>query len=196
MLTPFIFLITYILMDLSRPGYSLFTKAVSELSSVDAPNKWIWNIFGYIVPGILISIYAIGLFKSVTGKKANKPPLYGILLSGSFMALSGVFPGDFDDRASPTMLVHTIGSFGSYVFFLIGAFTYPKQMKKTKYWKSAIKPTLIFTYLTIIFGAWVFLFPNMPALGQRIVFFFYFLWIFYTAIKLYNQPIHRNRALT
>lgn len=195
MLAPFVFFVTYTIMALSRPEYSLLTKAVSELGSLDAPNKWIWNIFGYIVPGILISIYAIGLFKRVADKKANKLPLYGILLSGSFMALSGIFPGDFDDRASLTMLLHTIGSFGSYLFFLVGAFTYPKQMKKTTYWKAAIKPTLIFTYLTIVFGAWVFFFPNIPALGQRIVFFFYFLWIFYTAIKLYSQPTPKQSDL-
>jgi hypothetical protein len=104
------------------------------------------------------------------------------------MIISGIFPGDFDNRESVTMLLHTLGSFGSYIFFLVGAFTYPKLIGKTDYWKSAKKPTLIFTYLTIIFGAWVFVFPNIPAFGQRIVFVFYFLWILFTAIKLYNTP--------
>jgi len=85
------------------------------------------------------------------------------------------------------MLFHTIGSFGSYIFFLIGAFTYPGQMKKTDYWKQSIKPTLIFTWLTIVFGAWPFVFPNIPALGQRLVFFFYLFWIFYTALRLYKR---------
>lgn len=104
------------------------------------------------------------------------------------MTLSGIFPGNFDDRQSMTMILHTIGSFGSYLFFLIGAFTYPKQMRKSEYWKQAIKPTLIFTWLTILFGGWVFVFQNYPAVGQRIVFVFYFLWIAFTAYKLYNQP--------
>jgi len=186
--TPIVFLTTYIIMSSIRPEYSMFTKAISELGSVDAPKKWIWNSLGYILTGLLIAIYAFGLYKNMAIEKSSKLPLYGILLSGIFMAISGIFPGDFDNKQSTTMLLHTVGSFGSYIFFLVGAFTYPKLMGKTDYWKSAKKPTLIFTYLTIIFGTWVFVFPNIPALGQRIVFFFYFSWILFTAIKLYNKP--------
>ena len=186
--TPIVFLTTYIIMSSIRPEYSMFTKAISELGSLDASNKWLWNSFGYILTGILIAIYAIGLYKNVAVTKSSKLPLYGILLSGVFMTVSGIFPGDFDNRESTTMLLHTVGSFGSYIFFLIGAFTYPKQMRKNEYWKQAIKPTLIFTWLTILFGSWPVIFPNMPALGQRITFLFYYLWITYTAIKLYIQP--------
>ncbi|WP_084273464.1 DUF998 domain-containing protein [Maribacter antarcticus] len=186
--TPIVFLTTYLIMSSIRPEYSMFTKAISELGSLDASNKWLWNSFGYILTGILIAIYAIGLYKNIAVTKSSKLPLYGILLSGVFMAISGIFPGDFNNRQSTTMLLHTLGSFGSYIFFLIGAFTYPKVMSKTEYWKNAKTPTLIFTYLTIVFGAWVFIFPNMPALGQRITFLFYFLWITYTAIRLYRQP--------
>lgn len=184
---PIVFLTSYIIISSIRPEYSMFTKAISELGSVDAPKKWIWNSFGYILTGLLIAIYAFGLYKNMAIEKSSKLPLYGILLSGIFMAISGIFPGDFDNRKSTTMLLHSVGSFGSYIFFLIGAFTYPKLMNKTDYWKRATKPTLIFTYLTIVFGAWAFILPSIPALGQRIVFFFYFLWIFYTAIKLLNQ---------
>lgn len=170
--TPILFWLTYIILSSTREGYSLFTKAVSELGSVDVPNKWIWNSIGYILTGLLISIYSIGLYKNIAIERASKWPLYGLFLSGIFMAISGVFPGDFDDRQSATMLLHSIGSFGSYIFFLIGAFTYPKLMKKTVFWSNAKRPTLIFTYLTIVFGAWPFVMPDIPALGQKIVFFF------------------------
>lgn len=189
--TPITFLATYLIMSSIRPEYSMFTKAISELGSVDAPNKWLWNFFGYMLTGIFIAIYSIGLYKNVAVTKSSKLPLYGILFSGIFMTISGIFPADMDDRQSTTMLLHTVGSFGSYIFFLIGAFTYPKLMNKSDYWKKAKKPTLFFTFLTIVFGAWPFIFHNIPALGQRIVFVLYFLWILYTAIKLYN---HRKES--
>lgn len=185
--TPILFLTIYIVMSSIRPEYSMLTKAISELGSIDAPNKWMWNFFGYILTGILIAIYSFGLYRNIALTKSSKLPLYGILFSGIFMAVSGIFPADMDDRQSTTMLLHTVGSLGSYIFFLIGAFTYPKLMDKTDYWKRAKRPTLIFTFLTILFGAWPFVFPNIPGLGQRIVFFFYFAWIFYTGIKLYNN---------
>ncbi len=191
-----IFWIAYFLMSSLRPDYSLFTKAISELGSVDAPYKWIWNVFGYIIPGVLIAIYSVGLYRNVAIAKTSRLPLFGIALSGIFMSLSGIFPGDFDDRESFTMLMHTIGSIGSYIFFLIGAFTYPKLMNKTAYWKRAKAPTLTLTFLTIIFGAWSFVFPNIPAAGQRIVFLLYFLWIAYTATKFYRQPPENEGRLT
>jgi hypothetical membrane protein len=177
-----------------RPGYSFLTKAISELGSLDAPDKWTWNILGYIIPGILISIFSFGLYKNIAPPGASKMPLIGTATSGVFMSISGVFPGDFDNKQSSIMLLHTIGSVGSYLFFLIGAFNYPKQMKKSKYWKKAIKPTLIFTWMTIIFGSWVFVFPRYPAVGQRIVFMFYFLWITYTAYKLYKVKDSTSNA--
>ena len=80
------------------------------------------------------------------------------------------------------------GSFGSYVFFLIGAFTYPKLIKKDNYWKSSNKLLLTFVWLTIFFGNWPFVFPNYPSVGQRIVFFFYFAWIIFASYKLYKFP--------
>lgn len=191
-----LFWVTYIVMSNLRADFNLFHKAISELGSLDAPNKWTWNILGYVLPGILIAIYSFGLFMDISKGEGSKVPLVGFVFSGLFMSLSGIFPGDFDNKQSTTMLLHTIGSFSSYIFFLIGAFTYPKLMNKNDYWKSAKRPTLIFTFSTIIFGAWPFIFPNNPALGQRIVFFFYLLWIFYTAIKLYNRPQEKVQLLS
>lgn len=188
MIAPVLFWITYFIMAGARPEYNFYTKAISELGSVDAPHKWTWNILGYGVPGLFISIYGYGLFQSVSLNTGSKLPLIGIMLSGLFMALSGIFPGDFDNKQSVTMLVHTIGSFGSYLFFLVGAFTYPQQMKRSSYWQKAVKLLLVFTWLSILFGAWPFLFPATPAVGQRFVFLFYFSWIFYTALKLYREP--------
>jgi hypothetical membrane protein len=171
-----------------RPEYNLFHKAISELGSLDAPNKWTWNICGYILPGVLIAIFSFGLYKAISNQQGSKAPLIGFVLSGLFMSLSGVFPADMENRQSITTLLHMARSFGSYLFFLVGAFTYPKLMKKSGHWKKSIKPTLLFTWLTILFGNWFLIFPNIPSVGQRFVFLFYFMWIFYMAIQLYKQP--------
>lgn len=189
---PVLFGVAYLLMASQRPEYSFLTKAISELGSVDAPNKWYWNVFGYILPGVLISIFSIGLYKSMAQRPSSRLPLIGIFFSGLFMAISGIFPGDFDDRTSTTMILHSIGSFGCYLFFLMGAFTYPKLMRESKYWKAAIVPSLTLVWLTIVFGSWPFIFSEMPGVGQRIVFLLYFLWIAINAFKLYNyKPINK-----
>jgi hypothetical membrane protein len=181
------FLFFYLILSSIRPGYSFLTKAISELGSIDAPHKWWWNISGYIIPGIMVSIFSIGLYECVSPNGKNKFPLIGIFGSGVFMSFAGIFPADMENRQSLTSLLHYVGSFGSYIFFLIGAFTFPKQMRRSVYWTTAVKPALLFAWLTILFGAWPFIFPHMPGAGQRFVFFFYFLWIFYTAWQLYKS---------
>jgi hypothetical membrane protein len=183
---PILFWTTYFVMSGIRPEFSFKTKAISELGSVDAPHRWFWNVFGYILTGLLIAVYTYGLFKSISKPGRNKLPLIGFVLSGLFMSLSGIFPIDMEDRQSVTSLLHTVGSFGSYIFFLLGAFTFPKQMKDSAYWTTSIRPTVAFTWLTILFGSWAMVFPMMPGVGQRIIFFFYLLWFFYTALKLYK----------
>ena len=49
------------------------------------------------------------------------------------MMLSGIFPANMDNRQSTTTILHMVGSYGSYLFFLIGTFTYPKLMKQSTY---------------------------------------------------------------
>ena len=189
---PFLLWTTYFIMANQRSEYSFLYKQISELGALDAPNKWIWNVFGYMIPGILISIYSIGLYQSMSEKKSSKLPLIGIFLTGFFMTFSGVFPADMDNRSSATTILHMVGSYGSYIFFLVGTFTYPKLMKKSSYWRCGNKLLLFFVWMTIVFGFWYYVFPNIPSVGQRITFFFVFAWITYTAVKLYRLPKRIN----
>lgn len=190
--TPVLFWTTYFIMANARPEYSFLHKAVSELGSLDAPHKWTWNILGYILPGILMAVYSFGLYKNISTPHSSKLPLIGFVGSFLLLSLSGIFPADMDNKSSTATIFHYVGAIGSYIFFLLGALTYPKQMKKSAYWKKAIKPTLLFTAITFVFGNWPFVFPQMPAVGQRFVFFFYLFWVFYTAILLYKQPIENS----
>ena len=185
---PILLWTTYFIMANQRPEYSYLYKQISEFGALDAPNKWTWNIFGYIIPGILISIFSIGLYKSMAIKNSSKLPLIGIFLMGFFMMLSGIFPANMDNRQSTTTILHMVGSYGSYLFSLIGTFTYPKLMKQSTYWKNSNLLLKFFVWSTIVFGFWYYAFPNIPSVGQRITFFFVFAWIFYTAIKLYKLP--------
>lgn len=83
-------------MSSMRSEYSHLTKAISELGSVDAPNLWYWNTLGYVLPVLFISLLGVGLITRFP--KLSKIPGYALVASGLFMALSGVFPGDFENR--------------------------------------------------------------------------------------------------
>ena len=193
-IAPAIFIITYLIMAGIRPEYSHYTKAISELGSVDAYNRMTWNLIGYILVGSLISLFGFGLYRGVARETegGTKLPLYGLILSGAFMALSGIFPGNFEDRTSMTMVMHAVGSIGSFFFFLLAAFTYPTVLNKTYFWKKAHIPSIGIAVLCIVSG---FLRTGeMPGIGQRIGFLLFFIWIWYMAWMLfrYGQEIEEQ----
>lgn len=187
-ITPCWFLLVYMVMSSLRPEYSHLTKAISELGTVNAPNRWYWNIFGYIMPGLAIAALGIGLKAEFNTR--SMLPSYALLLSGLFMALSGIFPADLQNRTSFTTTMHLVGAFGSFIAFLIAGFWYPTIFKSNQAWHALAWPTLTLVVLSIATG---FLREGpMPGLGQRLTFAFYFCWIFLVGHRLYRN--NRFRA--
>ncbi len=181
---PLLFVSAYLLAAAARPEFNHFTKAVSELGSVHAPNAGFWNLLGFICPGLLIAFFALGLHQAVGQDSEGRLPFYALFLSGILMALAGLFPGDFEHRTSFTMIMHAVGTFGSFIAFLVAAFTYPLYLRKSDFWEKTIVPSLTLTWLCILSG---FLRTGMPpGIGQRVGFAFYFLWIAFMAINLYR----------
>lgn len=180
--TPFWFVIVYFAMSSLRPEYNHFTKAISELGSVDAPNKWAWNIGGYIITGLGIALLGIGLARQFRGAKNSRWVSLPLIASGLFMAMSGVFPGDFDNRSSITMILHTIWSIGSFMGFLIAGFATPALLRRLPGWRAYALPSLIIVILAIASG--VLRSGNAPGLGQRIGFALVFGWVVLIGIGL------------
>ncbi|HEY5808992.1 MAG TPA: DUF998 domain-containing protein, partial [Povalibacter sp.] len=77
------------------PGYSHYTKAVSELGAFGAPHALAWNLAGFVLPGILLAICGSGVALAVDGRRT---PLFWLLvLSGLSLAGAGVFPAEMHD---------------------------------------------------------------------------------------------------
>lgn len=174
--TPFWFLAVYLIMAGLRPDYSYLTKAISELGSVYAPHRWLWNILGYVMPGLAIALLGVELKAefSDTGR-LTWIPAFALSASGLFMMLGGIFPGNFIHRAAPTMVMHTIGSLGSYAAFLIAGFWLPFLFRRHRNWRWLGWPSLALVLCTFPLGSLER--GHTPGLGQRLVFTCYFLWI-------------------
>ena len=179
------FWVTYLIMSSIRTEYTHFHKAVSELGSVDASNAIIWNLIGFILVGIFICVFAIGLHKSISNGTNGRVAFYPLFACGIFYACAGLFPADMENRTSLITILHLIGSMGSGLFFVVAVFAYISPMRASHYWKSAVIPSLILVLLFIASG---FLRSGeTPALGQKIGFFFFFLWLGFMAFKLYSH---------
>jgi hypothetical membrane protein len=177
--------LTIIVMAELRGDYNHTHRAISELGSVGAPHKWIFNMLGYFVPGILVALFAYALkneFSDVSNLKTY--PFYFFMLSGIFLSLAGIFPGDLAHRTSATTIMHLIGSFGGGLMWLICGLTLWWQLKKKAGWKAVAWLTFIIPFVTIILMG---LTPkNTPGIAQRIGFAGNYLFILLLAIKQWN----------
>ncbi len=174
--TPLWFLAIYLVMSDMRPEYSHSRDAISELGSLDAPNIWAWNIFGYILPGLVIALLGTGLKRefSPLGRVATIP-FVALMASGLFMTLSGVFPANMADFESVTTVVHIIGSTGCFIAFLVAGFWLPFCFRRRISWHWLAWPSLALVVGSIVTG---FLRSgDMGGVGQRLTFSCFFLWV-------------------
>jgi hypothetical membrane protein len=184
-----IFWVTYFTMSTIRPDYYHKYKAVSELGSVGAPNGVAWNLIGFIFVGFLISLFSVGLYKSISVSGKGKIAFGFLFGSGLLWALAGIFPGDFEDRTSLTMILHAIASLGSGLFFVLSIFIYIPAMQSSPYWQKSVLPSVLIAILFILSG---FLRSgSAPALGQKIGFFIFFLWLSFMSYKLFRETANK-----
>ncbi len=119
---------------LRTDGYDHLHKAVSELGSVDAPHRWVFNGLGYILPGLSIGYLALGLRRHWAAR--HPVFVYSLLLSGLFLIVAGVFLMDMNDRQSYTSMVHTTGSVGSGLSWLGCGFSRWRALRNEPAWRN------------------------------------------------------------
>lgn len=168
--------------ELRTDGYNHFHKAVSELGSLDAPNKWFFNILGYITPGILITIFSLNLLKEFRSDPIKSYPFYLLAFSGFLMAFAGLFPADMDNRESIVTVLHSIGSLGGGICWLLCTLTIWWQLKKRDDWRYIAIATFLIPFIMII--AMSFVSENTPGISQRIGFLANYIFILILAGKL------------
>lgn len=189
LVTPLWFLAVYLIMSTMRPDYSHTDRAISELGSLDAPNLWAWNILGYILPGLVIALLGVGLRREflLQGRGAAIAS-FAVVAVGLLMALSGAFPANMADFKSTTTLIHTIGSFGCYVAFLVAGFWLPATFRRASSWRWVAAPSLALVIASIATG---FLrFADMQSIGQRLTFTCFFLWVALVGFALSRANSH------
>lgn len=96
-----------------RPGYDHVTKAISELGAIGAPNMLAWNLVGFVLTGILLTLAGDEI-----GRAAGRPIARLLLvLSGLAFAATGV-PADMSSYQAPTTIAHLSASLVSLATWL------------------------------------------------------------------------------
>lgn len=181
-----------IMAELRSDGYNHFHKAISELGSLDAPQKWIFNSLGYIIPGFLFFLFSKFLRDDFMKDDVKSYPFYFLMLAGLFQLLAGIFPLDLVNRNSTLTIFHSIGSLGSGIFWLVAALTIWWQLRKRNGWKRVAIVLFLIPFITILVVS--FIPKDLPGLAQRITFSGYYLYLMILATKqIVSTPISKIR---
>ncbi len=138
---PIIFAVVALVHSLLRPDHSLVTHPVSALAA--GPSGWLQNA-NFLLFGVLMIAYAIGLHLGVRPTKWGVVGVTFLVLSGVGLLWGGVFPatdatGAFDgDR-----LLHVPGFIMTFLGGGIGLIVMSRRMARDSRWKSLATYALV-----------------------------------------------------
>lgn len=177
-------------------GYSHATKAVSELGAIEAPFALAFNIVGFILPGVLIIVFASRLIQK---GESNRGPIL-LAMSGACLALAGLAPADMLDDEALTTILHAAGAIGSGVFWVFALFWVGPLLCERFGLQIWGRLTPWFSLFLMANVGWQVSFRMtgivMPGWGQRIAFFGYFLWFAVTGLLLRRHATDERRGVS
>jgi hypothetical protein len=151
----------------AHPGYEHGTKAVSELGATGAPNALAWNLIGFLLPGLLLALFGVGVGKAVRERRTG---LY-LALSGLAFAATAA-PADMENLKSPLSLAHILASLMVFLFWLPACL---RLLKRTT--PELRRITVLFLLFALAAVAIRFTPLLLPGWGQRLSFLAYFGWV-------------------
>ncbi len=187
-----LFVLSALFFGVLTPGYSHFANAISELGMEKSIYSTAFNFLGFMLVGILVVLFAIGLYMKLHPAPGSiiVPLLVGI--SGIGFAGLGLFPAENDFQPSIKTSLHFLVVSMNFLPFLVAAFFYALRMNKTPYWKRWSLFSAIVGMIAIAsFFIPVAILPT--GLSQRVGLGAYFIWVLVMSWGLYEVAGHQTQ---
>lgn len=181
-----VFAVALLLFSAATPGYSNVTNAVSELGIGGTRPALAWNLFGFILPGVLIMIFSLAVFRGLRAVRGAAFPAVLVALTGAGWTGLGVFPADEGFRPTFATTLHFVMVSVNYLPFVLCAFAMPIVLRREQAWRTWVVFSVVagLTAISSFFipGHWV-----GPGASQRIGIGAYFVWLSGTALTLHGR---------
>ena len=171
---------------LRSDDYTHGTKAVSELGAAGAPNAALFNLFGFVLPGLLI----VMLGWQIRRQAGPGTPLTGpilLMLSGATLSATGLFPADLDAHGSLQTTVHLVAALLSGILWAV-ALPWLGPLLRHLGREALGRATPWFALFLLANVLWQAAFQSgvhiPPGWGQRLGFLGYFLWAALAGLSL------------
>ena len=137
---PGIFTVVALVHSLLRPDHSLVALPISALAV--GPSGWVQNM-NFIISGVLISAYPIGLHLGVRRTRWGMLGPAILVLSGLGVVLAGVFPAvDASGAFSNDQVGHTVAVFMTFLGAGIGLISLSRRLAGDPSWGNLAPYTL------------------------------------------------------
>ena len=168
-----LFWLASIVLAALRPSYSHVANTISELGAIGTPNATLWNVFGFVVPGILLAVTGATIAHAANADRSVSRTLAigSLLLSGLAIAGQGVMPAAMANGIADVTDASTRGHFISSLIsggaWALGVLLLLRPMRRNPFWRDLHVVSAALVVLT--FGAAIGLRGMVPdGLAQRI----------------------------
>ncbi len=192
---PIVFILAEVIAAASQPSYNFVRDSISSLALT--PLGWIQTI-GFLAIGLLIEIFAAGLFLNMRRKAGFGTSItllgffgFGLLLIGAFRAdpVGGMHTveGTIHDTASEAVL---------WLFFFAVLLLLP-SLKGDPLWRGTFHYTVVACLLSLALILGYLFLPGKPGwlgLYERVLIGIAIVWVEVVAIQLLILSIRRKRG--
>jgi hypothetical membrane protein len=172
-----------------RPSYSHMVNSISELGALGTPNAILWNVFGFIIPGLLLAVTGNAIADSINSA-SSKPgkiarwllPLFGMTIAGQ-----GCLPAKMANGEPVVASWHTRGhliiSLVSGIAWILAALILAVPIKRNSDWGGMFYVNIV-AVLLVIGGSFALRGILPDGLAQRVVDAVVFTWFILMSLKL------------
>jgi hypothetical membrane protein len=170
-----------------RPSYSHSANAVSELGALRTPNALLWNVIGFIAPGLLLAIAGGAVAASVAPERRLTVPFWLLVISGLGFAGTGFIPAEIENGValvtSPYTRGHFIASLVHGIGWFAAALGLVRPMRRNPDWRGLAYVNVALALLTLL-ASLALRGSLSDALVQRVAGAIYFAWFVVMSVKL------------
>ena len=190
---PVMFTTTVFIVGLLRHSYDHSTQFISELGETGGEHSNIMNYFGFMIPAILILVFALKLLLSHSKTKLTYLASILVVVFSAGMFLAGFFSCDptclpFDP--STNQLLHNLVSFLAFVALITSSFLWGKYFKGIPEWHRFANYSLVTSGLAAVFLLLMILAAptrTNSGLYQRFFLAVLFIWMANFAYRLWSN---------
>jgi hypothetical protein len=143
---------------LAQPDeFSVINHENSDLGAVTANSAWIDNQLGSNLPGLLLLVFAIGLWGSLRSRRSGRIGSILVGAAGAGIFLSGFFRIDCrhidrgcDPNSTWHAAAHNVTGGITVIALVLAPFVLSRAFKLIPEWHDLRLPTLVFAFGTIV----------------------------------------------